>query len=63
LILWGDHDLLIPADAGQAFNAAIKGSKLVVFRNCGHVPMEELPEQSARIVREFLAPTPVGSQP
>lgn len=63
LILWGDHDLLIPADAGQAYNAAIKGSKLVVFHNCGHVPMEELPEQSARIVREFLAPTPVGSQP
>jgi len=63
LILWGDHDLLIPSDAGQAFNAAIKGSKLVVFHNCGHVPMEELPEQSARIVREFLAPTPVRSQP
>jgi pimeloyl-ACP methyl ester carboxylesterase len=63
LILWGDHDNLIPLDAGEAYNAAIRGSKLVVFKNCGHVPMEELPEQSGRIVREFLAPTPVGSQP
>ena len=69
LIMWGDHDLLVPRDAGDAFNAAIKGSKLVVFRNCGHIPMEEVAEQSARILREFLTPSPVaapaptGSQP
>lgn len=63
LILWGDHDTLVPPDAGQAYNAAIKGSKLVIFRNCGHLPMEELPDLSARVVREFLVPTPVGSQP
>jgi pimeloyl-ACP methyl ester carboxylesterase len=58
LILWGDSDTLIPREAGDAYNAAIPGSKMVVFRNAGHVPMEEVPEQSARAVREFLAPTP-----
>jgi pimeloyl-ACP methyl ester carboxylesterase len=56
LILWGETDSLTPKDIGQAYNAAIKGSKLVVFRKTGHVPMEEVPEQSARIVREFLSP-------
>lgn len=63
LILWGDQDTLVPRDVGEAFNRAIKGSKLVVFKNCGHLPMEELPDQSARVVREFLSPSPAGSQP
>jgi pimeloyl-ACP methyl ester carboxylesterase len=64
LILWGEKDTLTPRDMGDAYNAAIKGSKLVVFKNTGHIPMEEVPDQSARILREFLAPTPsTGSQP
>ena len=58
LILWGDQDMLTPRDMGDAWNAAIRGSKLIVFRNVGHVPMEEVPEQSARAVREFLSPSP-----
>lgn len=59
LIIWGDLDTLVPRDAGEAYNAAIKGSKLIVYKNVGHIPMEEVPEQSARAVGEFLAPTPV----
>ena len=58
LILWGDLDTLVPRDAGEAYNAAIKGSKLIVYKNVGHVPMEEVPEQSARAVRAFLSPPP-----
>ena len=56
LILWGASDTLTPRDMGEAYNAAIKGSRLVVFNNVGHVPMEEVPEQSARAVRNFLLP-------
>jgi pimeloyl-ACP methyl ester carboxylesterase len=63
LIIWGESDTLTPLDIGQAYNAAIRGSKLVVFRNTGHVPMEEVPAQSARVVREFLSPAPTGSPP
>jgi pimeloyl-ACP methyl ester carboxylesterase len=64
LILWGESDTLTPRDMGNAYNAAIKGSKLVVFRNTGHIPMEEVPDQSARVLREFLSPSPAtGSQP
>lgn len=63
LILWGDRDAITPPDIGQAYNAAIKGSKLVVFRNIGHLTMEETPEQSARAVRQFLSSPPTGSPP
>jgi pimeloyl-ACP methyl ester carboxylesterase len=58
LILWGDQDRLTPRDMGDAYNAAIKGSKLIVYKNIGHIPMEEAAEQSARAVRDFLTPAP-----
>jgi pimeloyl-ACP methyl ester carboxylesterase len=56
LILWGDQDGLIPVDAAHAFNAAIAGSKLIVYKNVGHIPMEEVADQSAADVRAFLTP-------
>lgn len=63
LILWGELDTLVPRDVGDAYNNAIKGSKLIVYKNVGHIPMEEVPDQSARAVREFLsAPTAPPAQ-
>ena len=56
LILWGASDTLTPRDMGEAYSDAIRGSRLVVFNNVGHIPMEEVPEQSARAVRNFLLP-------
>jgi pimeloyl-ACP methyl ester carboxylesterase len=57
LILWGELDTLTPPDMGEAFAGAIKNSKLITYGNVGHIPMEEVPDQSARAVREFLNPT------
>ena len=57
LILWGDLDTLAPRDSGEAYNAAIKGSKFIVYKIVGHLPMEEVPEASARAVRDFIAPS------
>lgn len=58
LILWGELDALIGVDAGEALDAAIPNSKLVVYKGVGHLPMEESPVQSAADVRAFLAPLP-----
>ncbi|OQX35200.1 MAG: hypothetical protein B0D91_11255, partial [Oceanospirillales bacterium LUC14_002_19_P2] len=33
---------------------AIPGSKLIVYPNVGHMPMEEIPEQSASDLIQFL---------
>lgn len=57
LILWGDQDTLTPPDMGEAYAGAIKGSRLIVFNNVGHIPMEEVAEPSAQAVREFLTPS------
>ncbi len=54
LILWGEDDPTIPVEAAYAFHAAIAGSKLIVYPNTGHVPQEEVADQSAADVRAFL---------
>ena len=54
LIIWGAEDQLIPIDAGRKLNSLIKGSRLVVIDQCGHVPQEEMPERLVREVEAFL---------
>jgi pimeloyl-ACP methyl ester carboxylesterase len=54
LILWGERDRWIPLPFGKRLEAGIAGSKLVTWPDAGHVPMEELPEATAREVERFL---------
>lgn len=54
LILWGDKDGLIPVAYAEEFGRRIQGSKVVIYKNVGHIPMEEVAEASARDVRAFL---------
>jgi pimeloyl-ACP methyl ester carboxylesterase len=54
LILWGAQDHLIPVEAAEEFHKAIAGSKLIVYPSTGHIPQEEVADQSAGDVRAFL---------
>ena len=53
LIVWGAGDRVIPVRDGEKLRDAILHSRLVVFKNCGHVPQEEAPEEFARAVADF----------
>lgn len=55
LILWGTKDSLTPLSMGQQFDAGIPNSTLHVFEGAGHVPMEEIPAESAAVAEAFLA--------
>ncbi len=55
LILWGAQDHLIPVAAAQAFHKAIPNSKVIVYPATGHLPMDEVADQSAADVRAFLS--------
>ena len=55
LIVWGRNDRIIPLSAGQAYNAAIAGSELLVFDNCGHRPEIERSSEFVERLRSFLA--------
>lgn len=54
LILWGAGDPLIPVAAAHDWARAVPGSKLVIYPATGHIPMEEVADQSAADVRAFL---------
>ncbi len=52
LILWGGRDSLIPPSTAQQFARDIRGARLVMFDDLGHVPHEE---DAARTVQAVLA--------
>jgi pimeloyl-ACP methyl ester carboxylesterase len=54
----GELDQLIPVAQARALAGAIPGAKLVVYPDGGHVPMEQLPDRSAKDLRDFLAMLP-----
>lgn len=54
LILWGEADVLVPVELGQALHLAIRDSQLVVVPGAGHNVMYERPIQFNRTVLAFL---------
>ena len=54
LILWGDHDQIIPPGYGPAFRDLIPGARLEVFENCGHVPHIEATDAWVAKVTGFI---------
>lgn len=54
LVLWGEKDNLISVENAYQFNQDIKGSKLEVYPNVGHVPMEEVPGRVAKSILDFI---------
>lgn len=54
LIIWGQHDNLIPVSNSADYMKALPQAKLVILPNLGHVPQEEDPTGSLQPVRAFL---------
>lgn len=54
LILWGEKDKMTHIDNATLFHKTIKGSQLVIFKEIGHVPILEDPEQTADVVNTFI---------
>lgn len=54
LIQWGDKDVLIPVEDAHKFDELILDSEVKIYDGVGHVPMEEIPKQSAADALEFL---------
>lgn len=54
LLIWGAKDTWIPLDNGKRMDSILPNSKLVVLENSGHVPMEENPIESCKVLKAFL---------
>jgi pimeloyl-ACP methyl ester carboxylesterase len=62
LIQWGELDRWIPLSDAYGFQRGIAGAELRVYPGAGHVPMEEVPEETARDAGTFLGPPGSGQR-
>ena len=53
MLVWGDQDTHIPIANAFKLRDALPKSKLIVFRNCGHLPPAEQPEKFVEAVADF----------
>jgi pimeloyl-ACP methyl ester carboxylesterase len=57
LIVWGEHDPIIPASHGEHAHQAIPGSRLEIFDGVGHLPQLAEPERFVAVIERFLTET------
>ena len=48
---------------GEKFHDCIAGSRLEVLPECGHSPQEECPEETGRLIADFLLDAPPAPAP
>lgn len=53
-VMWGSEDQLVDPSAAQVWVAGLPDATEVVYDGIGHMPMVEIPEESARDYRKFL---------
>ena len=54
LIVWGEHDALVPVEIGESYQRAIPGARLTVIDGCGHAVYMERPDAFFAAVMPFL---------
>ncbi|MDN4526787.1 alpha/beta fold hydrolase [Fictibacillus fluitans] len=55
LLIHGDDDRVIPLSTGKRLNSDLKNSRLIVYKDTGHLIMEEKPKELARDIKNFIA--------
>lgn len=64
LIVWGTEDRLVPVRLGRELARRMPDAELVELEGVGHVPQFEVPEETRRLVLDFLdGVTPPKRQP
>ncbi|HVM18334.1 MAG TPA: alpha/beta hydrolase [Egibacteraceae bacterium] len=51
IVLWGEHDGLIPMEHGRVWAASIPGARLRVVRGAGHLVALDAPDELAAAIR------------
>lgn len=54
LLVWGEHDAVVPYDHAARARAAMPGSRLEVFADAGHFPHHQDPARFLAVLRDFL---------
>jgi pimeloyl-ACP methyl ester carboxylesterase len=60
LIIWGKNDAWIPLDTvGMKFREDLVNSTISIIPDCGHIPQEERPNETARLISDFTNDRPM----
>jgi len=54
LILWCDHDRIVPLEVGLKLRRSLPNSTLRLVEDCGHMPQEEQPASTLRLLKGFI---------
>jgi len=55
LILWGDTDRVLSVSSAGVLQKGIENAKIIIMKDCGHLPMVERHEETARYYLEFIS--------
>ena len=62
LIVWGEHDMLVPVEDAHEFERLIPQSRTVILDDTGHVPMLERPAKFNELLEELIEGRGVGAE-
>jgi alpha-beta hydrolase superfamily lysophospholipase len=62
LLIWGDHDRIIPVEHGRLAQRAMASSQLEIFEGSGHFPHVDDPDRFAQTVKAFIDTTTPAAQ-
>ncbi|SDM76139.1 alpha/beta fold hydrolase [Bacillus sp. OK048] len=55
LLIWGEHDKVVPLTVGERLKNDLRKSELVILKETGHLVPEERPEDVFQYIKQFLA--------
>jgi pimeloyl-ACP methyl ester carboxylesterase len=55
LLVWGEHDAIVPPRSAHDMHERLPDSELAVFTRAGHSPMVEFPDRFNDLVLQFIA--------
>jgi len=55
LVVWGDHDKVVPQSAAAVYAKALPNAKTEIVKDCGHCVDMEQPDALAKLVTNFIA--------
>jgi len=57
LLIWGEHDSIIPVSHAHSTHGQVPGSRLEVFASSGHFPQLDEPERFIDVLLDFIDTT------
>lgn len=54
MLVWGEHDSVVPTPHARLAHAAMPGSRLEIFAGAGHFPHHAEPRRFLAVLRDFL---------